>query len=324
MVPFTTYSNLDDWGIRSAILNKEFGRYVVLYLYDGINQDAKERNDDMFRLYGKEINNTLDSLSLLTVYDTEILDDGFMGREVIDTLKKKFRREEVAPVSSEDMNNNYGMMRKLAAAYHVKLPALIVIDSQSWRSGQEVLFKIELAGATEEDIKNKIISVAEIVKKHYNDFNAISDACQAAIRVSDVVLPEKRSGNMLLYNFLYGYIKEKRQSTFEDTATAVGISYKSLYRYANEYENGKKRPFPRDTAIAVALVLGMTAEETDQMFDMTRVDRLGRLNENDPREHLIRKCLDGKIGLEAANGMLENHGFSPIVARTRTPKKKDS
>lgn len=321
MVPFATYTNLKMPEIRRIIKNSEFGRYVLLYLYDGFDWEARREADSMFGVYGREINNALRSdFTLLTVYDKSIINDGFMGRDEIQKFEKKFCFEEVTPESSEDRRNNYGIMMNLAEAYKVRLPALIVIDTQSWKSGCEVLFKIELGGAKPKEIAEKIISVGNIIAKYYNDFNAISAACHAAIQVSRTTLPVKQSGNLSLYNLLNDYI-DMRHTSIVQTAKAVGISEKTLRRYMAENENGKSYPFPRETAIAVALVLKLTSEETDKLFDATRVSPLRRLKNDDPRESLIRECLDKEIGLEATNNVLKNNRFEPICVRTRKTKK---
>lgn len=88
-------------------------------------------------------------------------------------------------------------------------------------------------------------------------------------------------------------------------AVEVGISHAAIYKI----RNGKIRP-KRDVLLAMAFVLNMTIEETQQFL---KSGRRSKLTASDPRDVTIIYGLYRGMSLDKMDSLLEEKQFTPLL-----------
>lgn len=93
--------------------------------------------------------------------------------------------------------------------------------------------------------------------------------------------------------------------TLDKLAVEVGISHAAIYKI----RNGKIRP-KRDVLLAMAFVLNMTMEETQQFL---KSGRRSKLTASDPRDVTIIYGRSRGMSLDKMESLLEEKQFAPLV-----------
>lgn len=308
MFAIQTFSNLNLKGFKNAI--KEHGKYVLLYLYDGFREAFGESNvtRELFSKYGRQINNGLGSdFSLLTVYDKSVITDGFMGK---DELRRRFTYQDTENCGNSE-KNHYKDMERLSQLYGVRMPVLILVDTE--REGGGVLSKQFEPYDTAATIYEYIKMLISAIRDNYGDWEEIKRTINIDFQYNDVRLEEKLA-NESLEDIVKTYMRRAR-CTQKDLAEELGISERQLRRYLHEWEgdprNQRRYPIPRDKAIAIAYVLRLTPEETDKMFDATMAEPIPLLG-TWGRDGIIRQGLRAHKSLAEVNDELSRRKEAKI------------
>lgn len=305
-----TYSNLSASNLDRAIKSKKFGRYVMLYLYDGYEEmrNGHSAAKQMLTKYGKMINSHLGKdFLLLTVYDKSVIDawgDDFMGKE---KLTKQFSYQE----SYSMEKNHYAVMKELAEIYSVRMPALVLFDTSGNENGRESVAKKEYPCWSTEDMYHHIMKTVDAIRDWYGDFAHIAAECETGVSSYEKRIREQLTVQQSLKEIVNSYMK-KAKLTQKKLCEKLDINPRTLRRYMNEWdETGKSYPLPRDTAIAIAFLLKLSPEQADLMFDAAQVEAVPRLG-NTGRDGIIRDCLENGFDLETTNRELKKYQWQTV------------
>lgn len=280
-----TYSNLSSKKIVRAIREKNNGKYVMIYLYDGYKEmnDDKSETNKLFVKYGKTINNRLgNDIHLLTVYDRNVIKawgNDFMG-------KKKLLKSLTYQETMDSKRSHYSTMVGLADIFGVDLPAVVLLDKEVNGNGLGKEAKLEFGSSSAEDIFRTITGMIDAIRYYYGDFERIAKECDMGTKRYDQKDLENTIKQGTLKDIVDLYM-DKAHITQKNLCEKLGISTRHFRRYMDEWDKDGAHPLPRDTAIAIAFLLKLSPEQADAMFDAAQVGSSPTW-EHRPRRHYPR------------------------------------
>ena len=268
-------------------------RYLLFYFYNEEDGISKE----FIKNFGRRVNNYLDSIHLFTVYDLNTLDSWgeIKGKE---ELRKYFLEFE-----GDSIINRFNKLKEIGDSYGVdnsRYPAILIYDIET--KNQAIRY---YDGANSSEIYTDIKDIISNINENYGelDLNSIGYV-SSNNNISDL------SDDFLA---LYEKYSKSRRGIKTQIAAQFGIEYSTLYRRITSYNLYSL--FTRDEIIMISLMFNLDKIKTNEFI---KSYHLSKLDDNDPRDHIILNGIECGYTIEEINNVLDNNGFEIL----RADKKK--
>lgn len=270
-------------------------RYLLFYFYNEEDKISK----DFIKIFGRKINNYLDSIHLFTVYDLNTLDSWgeIKGREKLRNYFLEFEGDSII--------NRFNKLKEIGDSYGVdnnRYPAILIYDIET--KEQAIRY---YGGYNSNEIYIDIKDIISNINENYGelDLNSIG-----------YVSNNKNISNVKEdFLDLYEKYSKSRKGIKTQIAIQFDIEYSTLYRRILSYNLYSL--FTRDEIIMMSLMFNLDKIKTNEFI---KSYHLSKLDDNDSRDHIILNGIECGYTIEEINNVLENNGFEILKA---DKKKKE-